>query len=59
MSPTSWRGLGLASRIASTGTAGLESLHRNVPDMIVLDCMLSDLSGDELLKIVRSGPVLC
>lgn len=47
---------GFRVETASTGTAGLESLHRNVPDMVVLDRMLPDLSGDELLKIVRSDP---
>ena len=35
------------------GTEGLESLHREVPDLVVLDRMLPGLSGDELLKLVR------
>ena len=36
------------------GTEGLESLHREIPDLVVLDRMLPGLSGDELLKLVRS-----
>ncbi len=35
------------------GAEGLESLHREIPDLVVLDRMLPGLSGDELLKVVR------
>lgn len=37
----------------ASGTEGLESLYREVPDLVVLDRMLPGLSGDELLKLVR------
>lgn len=40
----------------ATGTEGLESLHRETPDLVVLDRMLPGLSGDELLKLVRRDP---
>jgi len=38
----------------ASGTEGLESLHREIPDLVVLDRMLPGISGDELLKLVRS-----
>ena len=37
----------------ASGTEGLESLHREIPDLVVLDRMLPGLSGDEFLKLVR------
>jgi len=37
----------------ANGTEGLEALHREIPDLVVLDRMLPGLSGDELLKLVR------
>ena len=40
----------------ANGTEGLESLHREIPDLVVLDRMLPGLSGDELLKLVRRDP---
>ncbi|MDE2975072.1 MAG: response regulator transcription factor [Gemmatimonadota bacterium] len=40
----------------ATGTEGLESLQREIPDLVVLDRMLPGLSGDELLKLVRRDP---
>ena len=40
----------------ANGTEGLESLHREIPDLVVLDRMLPGLSGDELLKLVRGDP---
>jgi len=39
-----------------SGTDGLESLHREIPDLVVLDRMLPGLSGDEFLKLVRRDP---
>lgn len=41
---------------ALTGAAALDALHRNLPDLVVLDRMLPDVSGDEVLKSVRSDP---
>jgi len=39
---------------AANGLEGLESLHREPPDLVVLDRMLPRLSGDEVLRSVRS-----
>ena len=40
----------------ASGPEGLESLHREIPDLVVLDRMLPGLSGDELLKLIRRDP---
>ena len=39
---------------AANGLEGLDSLHRELPDLVVLDRMLPRLSGDEVLRSVRS-----
>lgn len=41
---------------ALTGTVALDAIHRDVPDLIVLDRMLPGLSGDEVLKSLKSDP---
>ncbi len=41
---------------AGSGDRGLEALHREVPDLVVLDRMLPGLSGDRVLEAVRQDP---
>ena len=41
---------------ALTGTAALDALRRSLPDLVVLDRMLPGVSGDAVLKSVRSDP---
>ena len=41
---------------AGGGHDGLESLHRDIPDLVVLDRMLPGLSGDQVLKAIRQDP---
>ena len=41
---------------AGGGDGGLESLHREIPDLVVLDRMLPGLSGDQVLKAIRQDP---
>ena len=41
---------------ALTGTFALDAVHRDLPDLIVLDRMLPGLSGDEVLRSLRSDP---
>ena len=43
---------------ASGGARGLDALHRNIPDMVVLDRMLPEISGDEVLRAIRSDPAM-
>jgi DNA-binding response OmpR family regulator len=40
---------------ADTGTSGLEMARRQSPDMIVLDLMLPEMNGYEVLKQLRRG----
>jgi len=44
--------------VAETGSRALESLQRSVPDLLVLDLMLPDLSGEEICRRVRADPAL-
>ncbi|MYG80340.1 MAG: response regulator [Gemmatimonadetes bacterium] len=47
---------GYRVRSAASGDSGLDSLHREIPDLVVLDRMLPGLSGDEVLKSIRQDP---
>ena len=38
------------------GSGGLDTLHRDIPDLVVLDRMLPGLSGDEVLRSIRKDP---
>lgn len=40
--------------MAANGPDALASLHREIPDLIVLDRMLPGLSGDEVLKSIKA-----
>lgn len=40
----------------SGGIGGLDSLHRDIPDLLILDRMLPELSGDEVLASIRRDP---
>lgn len=43
---------------ALSGTAALEALERQLPDLLILDRMLPGLHGDSVLKVVRGDPTL-
>ena len=38
------------------GSWGLDSLHKDIPDLVVLDRMLPGLSGDDVLRTIRRDP---
>lgn len=40
----------------ANGTAALDVLRREKPDLLVLDRMLPEVSGDEVLQAIRSDP---
>ena len=40
----------------ANGTAALDALRREEPDLLVLDRMLPEVSGDEVLREIRSDP---
>lgn len=41
---------------ALTGTDALDAVHRELPELIVLDRMLPGVSGDEVLQALRADP---
>jgi two-component system phosphate regulon response regulator PhoB len=47
---------GLRVETAATGTEALTAVSREVPDLVVLDRMLPGVSGDEVLKALKSDP---
>jgi two-component system, OmpR family, phosphate regulon response regulator PhoB len=47
---------GLRVETAATGTEALTAIGREVPDLVVLDRMLPGVSGDEVLKTLKSDP---
>ena len=50
--------LGYRVKTAVTGPEGLDSLYRDIPDLLILDRMLPGLSGDDILKALRQDPVM-
>lgn len=49
---------GYAVEMASDGLAAIESLNRSKPDLVVLDLMLPEVNGVEVLKWIRRQPKL-
>ncbi len=47
---------GLAVEVAEDGRSGLESRRRRPPDVVVLDGMMPDLDGTEVLGALRADP---
>ena len=51
------RGEGLEVEIATDGRSALARILANPPDLVVLDLMMPDLDGFELLKLLRLDAV--
>jgi DNA-binding response OmpR family regulator len=47
---------GFAVELAESGEMGLEKLSKNVPDLVLLDLMLGDMNGLEVLTLLRQHP---
>ncbi|MGH9644664.1 MAG: response regulator, partial [Terriglobales bacterium] len=50
------RGAGYATDVAVTGTDGLRQLRKSRPDAVLLDLMLPDVDGLEVLSQIRDDP---
>lgn len=47
------RGAGMEVEVAATGHAGLDAVERFRPDVLVLDVMLPDIGGFDVLQLLR------
>ena len=50
------RGIGYATEAAATGREGMEKLKSSNPDAVLLDLMLPDIDGLEILSQIREQP---
>ncbi len=50
------RAAGFETILATTGQEALSHLRRRVPDLVVLDVMLPDLSGIEICRTIKGDP---
>jgi chemotaxis family two-component system response regulator PixH len=48
------KNLGISVTVATTGEEGLEKLHNNHPDVIVLDVVLPGRSGFEICREIKA-----
>jgi two-component system, OmpR family, phosphate regulon response regulator PhoB len=50
------RAAGLETLLATTGEQALSHLRRRIPDLVLLDVMLPDVSGTEVCRQIKSDP---
>jgi two-component system phosphate regulon response regulator PhoB len=50
------RAAGFETLLATTGEQALSQIRRHVPDLVVLDLMLPDMSGTEVCRRIKSDP---
>jgi two-component system phosphate regulon response regulator PhoB len=50
------RAAGFETQLATTGEQALAHLRRHVPDLVLLDIMLPDVSGTEICRQIKSDP---
>ncbi|WP_375772583.1 response regulator transcription factor [Archangium gephyra] len=52
------RAAGFEAEVAGTGASGLARARANTPDLVLLDLMLPDLAGSEVLRMLKSDTEL-
>lgn len=43
---------------AGNGREGLDRIYRDAPDLVILDCMMPEMDGYEVVKAMREDPIL-
>lgn len=46
---------GIATTQAHSGKEALSALQQNLPDVVILDVIMPDMSGFEVLRVIRKG----
>ena len=49
---------GFTVELAEDGAAALDMIRSSPPDLVITDAMMPNLSGDELVEIMKSDPQL-
>src|SRR5262245_58930069 len=50
------RQAGLSTQLAHSGSAALDQIQKSIPDLVLLDLMLPDMSGVEICRRLKSDP---
>ena len=50
------RMLGFETDYALSGAQALAKIHQNMPDAVILDLMMPDTDGFEVIRYLRAGP---
>lgn len=48
--------LGYDANAANSGAAAIDYLRENQPDLAILDVMMPDMNGIDLLRLIRANP---
>jgi CheY-like chemotaxis protein len=50
---------GYEVRVEGDGKAGLEAIRADVPDLVVTDALMPEMTGDDMVVALKADPALC
>ncbi|HIK10222.1 MAG TPA: response regulator [Oscillatoriaceae cyanobacterium M33_DOE_052] len=50
---------GYEVRVAKTGQLAIESIQKVLPDLILLDMKMDDMTGEQIYQILQENPLTC